>query len=111
MKDVNECIGTIRSGSTIFTTLDLTLGFWQMQLDEQSTHLTAFTVPGLGKIKWIVSPMLILGCPASFQNLAEMAMQGLINVIVYIDDIPNPMQNTGPSWQKISAGSETPISK
>ncbi len=33
MKGVSECIGEIgRSGSTIFSTIDLTTGFWQMIL-------------------------------------------------------------------------------
>jgi hypothetical protein len=37
MKDVQECISEIGpAGSTIFTTLDLTSGFWQMVLDPKS---------------------------------------------------------------------------
>jgi hypothetical protein len=50
MKEITECIGDIgRANSTIFLTLDLTSGFWQMQLDEKSQHLTAFTIPGQGQ--------------------------------------------------------------
>ena len=88
MKDVNECIGEIgRAGSTIFTTLDLTSGFWQMPLNKESREYTAFTIPGMGQFEWLVSAMGLKSCPAGFQRLVELAMQNLKNVIVYIDDL------------------------
>jgi hypothetical protein len=58
-----------------------------MPLEKQFQHLTAFTAPGLGLIEWIVIPIGLLGCPARFQRLVELAMGGLINVIIYMDDL------------------------
>ncbi len=53
MKDVQECISEIgRARSTIFITLDLTSGFWQMALDPKSQPYTEFTVPGVGQFEW-----------------------------------------------------------
>ena len=88
MQDVTECINEIgRSNSTIFSTLDLTSGFWQMLLHPKSRHFTAFTLPGSGQFEWITSSMGLLGCPASFQRLVEAVVHGIANIIVYIDDL------------------------
>jgi hypothetical protein len=45
MKSIKECIGDIgRSGSTIFSMLDLSSGFGQLPLAHQSQKLNAFTI-------------------------------------------------------------------
>jgi len=94
MKEITECIGDIgQANSTIFSTLDLTSGFWQMQLDEKSQTLTAFTIPGQGQYQWITSAMGLLRCPASFQHLMEGVLWNISNVIVYIDDLLVHTQN------------------
>ena len=88
MKDVSECIGEIRHlGSCLFTTIDLTGGFWQMLLQPKSRPYTAFNVPGKGQFQWVTLPMGLLGCPSSFQCLMETVVHGLQNVIVYIDNL------------------------
>ena len=87
MKEITECIGHIgRANSNIFTMLDLTSGFWQMQLDEDSQKLTAFTIPGKGQFHWITSYMGLLGCPASCQRLMEGVLCDIQNVLVFIND-------------------------
>ena len=58
-----------------------------MPLHPNDAHLTAFTVPSKGQLEWITSPMGLLGCPASFQQLMEATMEGINKVIVYIDDL------------------------
>ena len=88
MKDVGECIGEIgRAGSSIFSTMDLTSGFWQLPLEEQSRPLTAFTCPGKGQFCYKVLSMGLKGGPGSFQRMMELTVNGISNVIVYIDDL------------------------
>ena len=88
MKEVNESISDIgQANSTIFTTTNLTSGFWQMPIDESDSLTTAFTVQGIGQFEWVTSPMGLLGCPASFQCLTEKVLDKIKNIIVYIDDV------------------------
>jgi hypothetical protein len=88
IKEITECIGDIGwANSTIFSTLNLTSGFWQMQLNEKSQPLTAFTILGKGQYSCITSPMGLLRCPASFERLMEGIMRNISNVIVYIGDL------------------------
>jgi len=88
MRDVTECISEIgRSGSTIFSAIDLTSGFWQMLLHPRSRPYTAFTLPGKGQFQWVTSPQGLLGSPSSFQRLMETVMHNIQNVLVYIDDL------------------------
>jgi Reverse transcriptase (RNA-dependent DNA polymerase) len=88
MKDVQECISEIgQAGSTIFTTLELTSGFWQMALDPKSWPYTAFMVPGMGQFEWKVVSMGLASAPSAFQRLVEQVVKGIPNVVVYIDDL------------------------
>jgi hypothetical protein len=88
VQDVQECISEIGCArSTIFTTLDLTSGFWQMALDPKSRPYTAFTVTGMGQFEWKVVSMGLASAPSVFQRLVELVVMGIGNVVVYIDDL------------------------
>jgi hypothetical protein len=88
VRTVEECILEIgRHQSTLFSSLDLSSGFWQMPLKESDQDYTAFTLPGTGQFKWTVGAMGLMGCPASFSRLMETVMADLPNVVTYIDDV------------------------
>ena len=88
MRTVDECIAEIgKSGSTIFSTMDLSSGYHQMLLDKGSRAATAFTVPGKGQFEWLTTSMGLRGAVASFQRMVELTMKDIANLIVYIDDL------------------------
>lgn len=89
IKEVRECIDEIgRTNSKIFTTIDLTSGFWQQELEEESRQFTAFSVPGKGaRYQWKVAPMGLQGSPASFARLMDFILREITGVLTYIDDV------------------------
>ena len=89
MKEVMECIDEVgRDKSVVFSALDLTAGFWQQALEEQSRQYTAFSVPGMmARYQWRVTPMGLQGSPASFGRLMDHVMREVKGLCTYIDDV------------------------
>ncbi len=73
-------------GSTVFSDLDLTSGYWQFALTESSQKLTAF-ICHLGLFEFIRMPFGLCNAGATFQREMERLLNGLKFAIAYIDDI------------------------
>ena len=75
------------SGSSYFTTLDLASGYWQVELKEYKEK-TAFSTQG-GHFEFNVMPFGLTNAPATFQQLMECVLGGLMpeESLIYIDDI------------------------
>ena len=76
-------------GSQWFSSLDLKSGHWQVEMDEESKSLTAFTVGLLGFYECERMPFGLTNAPATFQKLMETCL-GDLNLhwcIIYLDDI------------------------
>ena len=77
------------NGAKIFTSLDLKSGYWQVEMEEESKPLTAFTVGPLGFFECKRMPFGLTNAPATFQRLMESCLGDLhLNwCIIYLDDI------------------------
>ena len=87
--EIRDCVDEIGlSELKVFSTIDLTSGFWQQSLEEESRQYTAFTLPGKGTCyQWTVTPMGPQGSTASFARLIDYVMRDLRGVLTYIDDV------------------------
>lgn len=76
------------SGSVFFSCLDLSSGYWQVEVNPEDREKTAFSV-GKGLWQYKVMAMGLKNAPPTFQRLMELALQGIDwqHVLVYIDDI------------------------
>lgn len=74
------------NGAKIFTKLDLSSAFHHVMISEKSRELTTFMAPnGMFRFKRLVFGV---NCaPEIFQRLMEAILEGISNVIIYIDDI------------------------
>ena len=80
-----ELFATLAGGS-VFSELDLSQAYLQLQLDEASTpYVTINTHQGL--YSYTRLPFGVASAPAIFQKMMDTVLQGIPSVIVYIDDI------------------------
>ena len=72
-----------------FRILDLKSGYWQVELDNESIPLTAFTLGPLGFYECVRMPFGLNNAPATFQHLMESCL-GKMHLnwcIIYLDDV------------------------
>ena len=80
-----ELLATLANG-TLFSKLDLSQAYLQLQLDESSTpFVTINTHRGL--YQYTRLPFGVASAPAMFQKLMDTVLQGIPGVVCYIDDI------------------------
>ena len=77
------------SGSTLFTSLDLKQGFWQIEIEETHKGRTAFSAAPLGFFECNRMPFGATNGPAVFQRLMEKCVGELqpSECLVYMDDV------------------------
>ena len=85
IEDSLDCL----DGATIFTSLDLQSGYWQVELTEASRPLTSFTIGPLGFYECVRMPFGLINAPGTFQCLMESCLgeMHLKWCIIYLDDI------------------------
>ena len=76
------------AGAKLFSTLDLTSGYWQVELDDEAKDKCSFT-SWHGLYTFRVMPFGLCNAPATFQRLMENVLAGLQFeiLLLYLDDI------------------------
>ena len=81
-----EEVATRLSKAKVFSVLDAKNGFWQVQLDKESSFLTTFNTP-FGRYRWLRLPFGIKTAPEVYQCRIHESLQGLSGIEDIVDDI------------------------
>ena len=84
---IQDCLDDIGKAKRL-SKIDLTSGYWQIEVQEMSIPKTAFNTRA-GKYEFIAMPFGLCNAPATFQRIMNDALRDFIGkfVIVYLDDI------------------------
>ena len=74
------------AGKKVFTTLDLKDGYWQIELDKESSLLCTFATP-FGRYRFTRMPFGISSASEVFQKKNEATFEGIPGIHIVADDI------------------------
>ena len=89
-------VASLLHGAKVFTSLDVSNGFWHVVLDEESSFCTTFNTP-FGRYRWKRMPFGIRSAPEVFQRKMHELIEGLRGVEVIADD--SVVVGYGELWQ------------
>ena len=94
-----EEIATKLNGAKLFSVFDASNGFWQVELDDESSSLTTFNT-FFGRYRWKRMPFGINSAPKVWQRKMREHTEGLKGVEVIADDfVMVGFGNTPDDWQ------------
>ena len=108
------------NGAVQFTALDLKSDYWQIEMDETSKPLVAFTVGPLGCYKCDHMPFGLVNAPATFQRLMETCLVDfklnwcliyLVDVIVFSKMPKDHLVQLRAAFKKLKVGLKLKPSK
>ena len=79
IEELLDCL----NGAVIFTSLDLKAGYWQVEMDEDSIPLTAFTMGPLGFYECIRMPFWPNQCPCHLPETYGVMFGGSSSQVLY----------------------------
>ncbi len=84
---IDDTLDALR-GSKYFSMLDLSSGYWQVEMDQQNIDKTAF-VTRQGLFRFTVMPFRLCKTPATFERLMELILKDMNwkVCLIYLDDI------------------------
>lgn len=84
---ISDLLRSLRN-STVFITLDLRAGYWNIRMDPKSAEYTAFRTPA-GLYEFQVMPFGLVNAPATFQRVMDFIFGDLYDkgILIYLDDI------------------------
>lgn len=81
-----ETLTSNLAGKSVFSVLDLTSGFWHLELEPESAKLTTFMTP-FGRYFWKRLPFGLSCAPEMFQRKMVEIFGDISGVTVYFDDV------------------------